>query len=435
MLSKDRTDLNAEAEPIPFTARLIALHRAIESRRKDALFVDPFAERLAGDMSEYREKHRRTATASDAAVVRTYFVDQTLLEPWCKKHKESQLVILGAGLDTRAYRFFPLGSNTHTVFEIDFDVVNNYKARILKDEIPLCALKRVSADLARTDLTENLLKSGYSKEIPSFWILEGLVYYLPRNIALRLLRAIAELSADGSLLFADVCNPGLAELDYGAFASHFEWGIEIEEIPAFFSASGWIVSASFLDDHDHGRDVGQRGLMLVHGKRKDTLEFWEYTDEEPLKAVSTESVSDPHLRDFALKASAEFVPDIEEIIQLATENLDAGLKKYLQFLRNIEPAVRRISLALSDPTSLGQISPRLLKSPLSTGIESEEWSTDEVESHMIGYLRAIISLLYCGIKGLEGWQFSNTPAHSVGQSIRNVREIRDLLEFIKRTSG
>jgi methyltransferase (TIGR00027 family) len=435
MLSTDRTDLNAEAEPIPFTARLIALHRAIESKRKDALFADPFAERLAGDMSDYKEKHRRTSAASDAAVVRTYFIDQTLLEPWCKKHKESQIVILGAGLDARAYRFLPLRNNTHTVFEIDFEVVNNYKARILKDEIPICTLKRVSADLARTDLTEHLLKNGYSKEIPTFWILEGLVYYLPRNIVLRLLRAIAELSVDGGLLFADVCNPALAELDYGAFARHFEWGIEMEEIPAFFSASGWIVSSSYLDDHDHGRDVGQRGLMLVHGSRKDTLEFWECTDEKSPGAVSTEFISDPHLRDFAIKASAEFVPDIEEIIQLSTENLDAGLKKYIQFLRNIESAVRRISSAMSDPTSLGQISPRLLKSPLSTGIESEEWSTDEVESHMIGYLRAIISLLYCGIKGLEGWQFSNTPMHRVSQSIRSVREIRNLLEFIKRTSG
>ncbi|MFX1262201.1 MAG: class I SAM-dependent methyltransferase [Promethearchaeota archaeon] len=434
-MSKDRTDLNAEAEPIPFTARLIALHRAIESKRKDALFTDPFAERLAGDMSEYREKHRRTAAASDAAVVRTYFIDQTLLEPWCKKHIESQIVILGAGLDARAYRFLPLRNNTHTVFEIDFEVVNNYKARKLKDETPLCILRRVSTDLARTDLTEHLLKSGYSKEIPTFWILEGLVYYLPRNIVLRLLKALAELSADDSMLFADVCNPGLAELDYGAFTRHFEWGIDMEEIPALFSSSGWDVSASYLDDHDHGRDVGQRGLMLVHGKRKDTLEFWEYTDEEAVKAVSTESVSDPHLRDFALKASAKSVPDIEEIIQLTTENLDAGLKKYIQFLRNIESAVRRISSALSDPISLGQISPRLLKSPLSTGIESEEWSTEEVESHMIGYLRAIISLLYCGIKGLEGWQFSDTPVQRAGQSIRSVREISDLLEFIKRTSG
>ena len=45
--------MDEKKDAIPFTARLMAHYRAQESKRKDALIIDPFAERLAGDLQFY----------------------------------------------------------------------------------------------------------------------------------------------------------------------------------------------------------------------------------------------------------------------------------------------------------------------------------------------------------------------------------------------
>jgi len=433
MMCKEPENLDAESNPIPFTSRLIALYRALETRREDALFIDPFAERLAGDMSEYKEKHRRTTSANDSAIVRTYFIDQNLLEPWCEKNKDSQIVILGAGLDTRAYRFQPLKKNSHAIFEIDFEVVNNYKERLLKDETPFCDIRRISADLSQTGWANHLLNSGFSAQLPTFWILEGLVYYLPRDVVVSLLRRAAELSTKESQVFVDVCNPGLADLDYGPFSTHFEWGISLDDIPQFFSSSGWIVSASYFDDHDQGRDVGQKGMMFVYGNRKKQLKFEEYLKEESPSSESVGSITDLQIQDYSQEVSEKIIPAIENITQVYAEDPVLGTQAYIEFLRDITPFAKRIVSALSDAASVGQISPRLLRNPLSTGIDAGDWSSEEVESHMIGYLTAIISLVYCGIHGLEGWQFSGNSLHKASVNIQSIGDIEQLFHFIKRT--
>ena len=162
---------------VPFTARLMAYYRAQERKRETPLIVDPFAERLAGDLTAYLEKHKRYSEM-DYSLVRAYYIENKLLTPWCHIHKQSQIVLLGAGLDTRAYRFNPLKTHSHTIFEIDFPVINRYKDEILTGEPPLCKLVRISADLTKPEWTNLLETSGFSNDIPTFWVLEGLVYYM-----------------------------------------------------------------------------------------------------------------------------------------------------------------------------------------------------------------------------------------------------------------
>ena len=265
--SEKEQNFDEEDTPVPFTARLMAYYRAKECKNDSSLIVDPFAERLAGDLTSYIDKHRHFAEM-DYPIVRSYYIEKNLLTPWCNTHARSQIVLLGAGLDTRAFRFKPLQTNTHTVFEIDFSNVIRYKEEVLQDEQPLCDLVRISADISNLDWIFHLIKSGFSIDIPTFWVLEGVVYYLEQEVVVSLLEKLAEISAENSQIFADVCVPILAELDFGPFARYFKWGLEKKDVSSFFASAGWnVLLCSFADDHDQGRDVGQKGLIFVHGMR------------------------------------------------------------------------------------------------------------------------------------------------------------------------
>ncbi len=251
---------------VPFTARLMAHYRATESKSNHPLIVDPLAERLAGDLTSYFDNHRRY-TEMDYPLVLSYYIEKNLLTAWCNTIAKSQIVLLGAGLDTRAYRFKSLQTNTHTIFEVDFPNVNRYKEEILQGEQPLCGLVRVSADLSDMDWVSRLIKSGFSSDIPTFWVLEGLVYYMEQEVVAALLAKAAEISAGDSQIFVDICVPILAEVQVSPFTRYFKWGLDKEAAPSFFARAGWNVSCYWADDYDQGRDVGQEGLIFVHGVR------------------------------------------------------------------------------------------------------------------------------------------------------------------------
>ena len=258
-------NIDEEDDGIPFTARLMAYYRAQENKKDDPLFVDPFAERLAGNLYSYFKKEESFAI-NDYPLIRSYYIDNHLLISWCNMHFNSQIVILGAGLDTRAYRLNPLQLGNHVIYEIDFPIINHYKEDILKDENPLCRLKRVSTDLSKPDWSSQLIESDFSTDIPIFWMLEGLVYYMEQENVISLLKEIANLSTRDSQLFVDTCDPVCAEVDFGPFFGHFKWGLTKEEILPFFSKTGWEVSCFNAEDYDHGIFVGTGLMMFNHGR-------------------------------------------------------------------------------------------------------------------------------------------------------------------------
>jgi methyltransferase (TIGR00027 family) len=244
----------------------MAHYRAKECKSDFPLIIDPFADRLAGDITFYFDNHVRYSEM-DYPIVRSFFIEENLLKSWCTTHKNSQIVLLGAGLDTRAYRLKFLQTHTHNIFEIDLPLVNRYKEEILKDEKPLCHIVRISADLSNPEWISLLIKSGFSGEIPTLWILEGLVYYMERESVVSLLTKTSEISSKNSQIFVDICIPILAEIKVGPFSKYFKWGLEKKDIPSFFSNLGWNVSCSYADDYDQGRDVGQKGLIFVCGEK------------------------------------------------------------------------------------------------------------------------------------------------------------------------
>ncbi len=258
-------DLEEKDEGIPFTARLMAYYRAQESKKDNPLFIDPFAERLAGDLTSYFKNDPRFAI-NDYPLIRTYYIDTTILTSWCKSYSPSQIVILGAGLDTRAYRFNLFQKGDNIIYEVDLQLINHYKENLLKNEIPLCRLIRVSADLSFPDWTTKIILSGFSNEIPTLWILEGLIYYMAKERVVTLLKNIANISAKSSQIFVDICDPICSEVSFGLFFKHFKWGLNKSEVLPFFADLGWEVTSFNADDYDQGRFIGPGLWLFIHGK-------------------------------------------------------------------------------------------------------------------------------------------------------------------------
>ncbi|WP_169222547.1 SAM-dependent methyltransferase [Brasilonema sp. UFV-L1] len=182
---------------VSLSAQLMASLRALESTRSDCLFSDPFAAQLAGSEAFAFLERRKVKLEEEGrayVAVRTRFFDDFLLDSmsWA-----SQVVILAAGMDMRAFRL-PWLEGTK-VYEIDQPQVLNYKNTILKNITPTCQRYTLSADLTK-QWHEQLLDAGFRSEFPSIWLLEGLLMYLREQEVHELLKTISSLAMAQSCL-------------------------------------------------------------------------------------------------------------------------------------------------------------------------------------------------------------------------------------------
>jgi methyltransferase (TIGR00027 family) len=123
-----------------------------------------------------------------------------------------QVVVLAAGLDTRAYRMsWPPSCSW---FDIDQPKVLQFKHTILAEQhaTPRCQHHTVAADL-RQDWTTSLRAAGFDATMPTAWLAEGLLQYLPAAAEDQLFRQITHLSAPGSRLGLTHTD-GPTELDW-----------------------------------------------------------------------------------------------------------------------------------------------------------------------------------------------------------------------------
>jgi methyltransferase (TIGR00027 family) len=103
-----------------------------------------------------------------------------------------QVVLVAAGLDTRAFRLsWPAGVS---LFEMDLPAVLAFKEQVLTstDAVPRCHRVAVAVDL-REDWLSQLVTAGFQPATPTVWLLEGLLIYLTADEATTLLRAVTGL--------------------------------------------------------------------------------------------------------------------------------------------------------------------------------------------------------------------------------------------------
>jgi methyltransferase (TIGR00027 family) len=129
------------------------------------------------------------------AVVRTRFFDDYLAD--AAGGGIRQVVLLAAGLDTRAYRLpWPVGVR---LFELDLPEVLDFKQRVLDQQAATarCDRRAIGVDL-RQDWVRPLSEAGLQPDRPTAWLVEGLLAYLSADETARLLTTVGDLSAGGS---------------------------------------------------------------------------------------------------------------------------------------------------------------------------------------------------------------------------------------------
>jgi methyltransferase (TIGR00027 family) len=240
------------------TAYWTAAVRAMEHEREDRLFSDPWARDLAGEVGGAWIAGKSPESVIPI-VLRTRFFDD-FLQRVASEDAIRQIVLVAAGLDTRAYRLgWPAGTQ---VFELDQPAVLRHKEDVLTaaGAQPACARRSIGKDLTEP-WADALIEAGFEPEQPSGWLLEGFLFYLPNEAITHLLDEVSRLAAPGSRLGFDINNSitlthpltrPWVEMQAAAGAP---WLGSLDDPAAFLAARGWAaeLSQAGQPDANHGR--------------------------------------------------------------------------------------------------------------------------------------------------------------------------------------
>ncbi|MFE3194107.1 class I SAM-dependent methyltransferase [Nocardia sp. NPDC059240] len=169
------TDAGPITPAVSDTARWVAAYRAEESARPDALFHDPLAALLTGEVGHTIAAETRDFMGNGwPIIVRTKLIDERILAAITNG---CDLVInLAAGLDTRPYRL-DLPGDLRWI-EADLPALVAEKTHLLEAHTPRCHLTRHAVDLADTTARRAFLSEALTGASRAFVLTEGLVMYL-----------------------------------------------------------------------------------------------------------------------------------------------------------------------------------------------------------------------------------------------------------------
>lgn len=267
------------------TAIGTAAQRAIEMERpvKERICCDPIARQF---LSAWFYVLMKRLTASDYAqkraagdlgfiVARCRYMDDVLSEELDRGIR--QLVILGAGYDSRAYRFDRLKDGVK-VFEIDHPVTQNNKLKHLERILGSGGLPGyvafVPIDFTQQTLAARLPEYGYSERLKTLFIWEGVTMYLDAPSVDSTLAFVASHSAPGSAIVFDyMCKqPVLPKRDIGILLVSFlrslfnerrSFKIETDQIEPFLTSRGFnqvrnVTAADLRARYFTGRNAGRK---------------------------------------------------------------------------------------------------------------------------------------------------------------------------------
>lgn len=222
------------------TARWVAVYRAIETERPDAVFRDPYARRLAGPRGqEIADSMPEAMRAGWAFVARTVLFDLFIQQQ--VQAGVTLVVNLAAGMDARPYRM-ALPPQLRWV-EVDQPQLLAEKASLLADSQPVCSLERIAMDLEADGPRRELLQRLGRYPGRALVITEGLLAYLSEAQVGRLAEDLGAQPAFRSWV-VDMTSPRLLQIIQKGWGRRLaEGGATLkfapESGPAFFSPHGW----------------------------------------------------------------------------------------------------------------------------------------------------------------------------------------------------
>jgi methyltransferase (TIGR00027 family) len=240
------------------TARWTAAARALESIREDRLFDDPWATALAGPEGSAWIANRPPESLTPM-VLRIRFFDD-FLQRITGENSITQVVLLAAGLDTRAFRLnWPEGTS---LFELDQPSVLQEKEQILRSAgaHPTCTRHIIETDLTNP-WRKHLIESGFDPTKPSAWLLEGFLFYIPTRSITAVLEKVNFLSTRGSWLGFDIINsitltsPHTRQWIEMQAGSGAPWVGAMDDPVGFLATRGWkaALSQAGAPDANHAR--------------------------------------------------------------------------------------------------------------------------------------------------------------------------------------
>ncbi len=228
-----------------------------------ARLADPELSWLEGD-EQGKRAHR---LGIDYQAVRTHFFDEYFAEATQGPGAGiRQVVILAAGLDSRAFRLnWPAGT---AVYEIDQPKVLEYNTRILEEHgaVPTASRRPVPVDL-RDDWPAALTAAGFDRDQPTAWLAEGLLPYLPSDAQDRLFETFTALSAPGSRVAIEVFGLNTRSNSQRWRRMRERLGLDVNVHALTFHEPDRSDAAEWLADHGwQVRAVGNREEMARLGR-------------------------------------------------------------------------------------------------------------------------------------------------------------------------
>ena len=222
------------------TARWVAVYRARETERTDAVFRDPFARRLAGERGEQIAASMSFAEKNSwPFVARTWLIDHVIANQ--VKLGTDMVINLAAGLDARPYRMNLPGSLQW--IEVDLPEILTHKEDVLQNETPVCELERVRLDLSDVRARRELFSELGRRAKRTLVVSEGLLVYLDEKEVTSLGQDLG-VAQSFQHWVVDLASPALlkmlakkmgAPLDQAGAPLKFA----PREGPDFFTSSGW----------------------------------------------------------------------------------------------------------------------------------------------------------------------------------------------------
>lgn len=221
------------------TARWVAIYRAMESERPDAIFRDPYARRLGGERGEAIVRELPDGTAmSWPLVVRTAVMDDIILR--CVREGARTVLNLAAGLDARPFRM-DLPPDLRWL-HVDMPEMVDYFREHMAGETPRCRLEYRAADLRDAGVRRDVLADA-AREGPVLAITEGLLIYLQADDVAALARDLNDV-AHARWWLSDLASPMLLKRlektwSPAVRAGNAPFVFGPREGTAFFAPYGW----------------------------------------------------------------------------------------------------------------------------------------------------------------------------------------------------
>jgi len=268
------------------TARGVALVRAVEMLRPEGerIAVDPNAQSFVNPFNVFGLRVMQMTGLSRLigiepmltfAIVREQFVADIIVSE--ARKGIAQVVVLGAGFDTRAYRIAELKGIP--VFEVDHPVTQEQKREALRSAAIPANVKFVAVDFETDDLSTQLRSSDYREDVRTLFVWQGVSMYLTRSGIDRTLAFIAQHSAKGSTVVFDYFDARamrggearVIRFFTAIMSEHVRFAIDQREIVPFLEARGFTaahnadgtqIAAPYLTGANAGRPMA-KGVNVV----------------------------------------------------------------------------------------------------------------------------------------------------------------------------